>query len=61
MLIKQKQTMENQTEINTQPSEAPSADDISVLRVLLHNIKGISAVSSTDSVFDLLDELPEQS
>jgi hypothetical protein len=27
---------------------APTSDDLSVLRVLLHNIKGISPVSTTE-------------
>lgn len=38
-------------------STAPTHDDLSVLRLLLHNIKGISAIStSTVPVYDDLDD-----
>lgn len=33
-----------------------SSDDISVLRVLLHSIKGISPVSTTEMSLDFLDD-----
>lgn len=36
-----------------------STDDVSVLRTLLHNIKGISAVSTTTDYVSL-EELPEE-
>lgn len=38
-------------------STAPTMDDLSVMRLLLHNIKGISAIStSTVPVYDDQDD-----
>lgn len=46
----------NQNESTEQPGHTPTADDLSVMSVLLQNIKGISAVSSTSASFDFADE-----
>jgi hypothetical protein len=37
-------------------NSTPTSDDLDVLRVLLHNIKGISPVSTTPSYMPAIDE-----
>ena len=37
-------------------NSTPTSDDLDVLRVLLHNIKGISPVSSAASYVSMIDE-----
>lgn len=38
------------------PNETPTSDDLDVLRVLLHNIKGVSSVSTVTSYAPTTDD-----